>query len=90
MSLTQELEYLTTELESQPFGGTSRCTNCNHDLVHELSRRLDGVWRYEQYLANAEGLTDLEQFWSRIKEQEQANVEQLKQKIAEQIATNRL
>lgn len=79
---------LTTEQEYQHIGETSGCKNHDHDLVHELSRRLDGVWRYDQYLANAEGLTDLEQFWSRIKEQEQANIEQLKKMIAQHVAMN--
>jgi hypothetical protein len=74
-----------TEKEYQHIGETSGCKNHDHDLVHELSRRLDGVWRYDQYLANAEGHETLQKFWKQVKSQEQANIDQLKKLISQHI-----
>jgi hypothetical protein len=44
-------------------GQTHGCADQDHDMVHELSRWLDAVWRYDQYIANAEGKPDLQKFW---------------------------
>ena len=54
---------MTTEKEYEHIGETRGCADHDHDLVHELSRRLDGVWRYDQYIANADGQADLQKFW---------------------------
>ena len=52
-------------------------------MIHELSKRIDAVWRFDQYIANAEGKDDeLAQFWTDLKSQEQRNVEGLKQLVA--------
>ena len=52
-------------------------------MVHELSKRLDALWRYDQYVANAEGVNELQAFWRSVKSQEQENVRRLKELIAE-------
>jgi hypothetical protein len=77
----------TTEKEYQHIGETRGCEDHDHDLVHELSRRLDGVWRYDQYIANANGLADLQKFWRNVKTQEQKNIQQLKNLIAQHVQT---
>lgn len=68
-----------TDKEYQHIGETSGCKNRDHDhdLVHELSRRLGGVWRYDQYIANAQGNESLQRFWNKVKSQEQEDIEQL-------------
>jgi hypothetical protein len=43
-----------------------------------LSRRLDGVWRYDQYIANADGQADLQKLWRDVKAQELENIQLLK------------
>jgi hypothetical protein len=78
MSVAPEKQY-------QHIGETSGCENHDHDMVHELSRRLDGVWRYDQYIANAAGHNDLQKFWETVKAQEQGNIQQLKQLLAKHI-----
>lgn len=78
----------TTEKEYEHIGETRGCADHDHDLVHELSRRLDGVWRYDQYVANANGLADLQKFWRHVKAQEQENITQLKRLIALHVQTN--
>ncbi len=78
----------TIENEYDHLGETSGCKNHDHDLIHDLSKRLDGVWRYDQYIANAEGQKDLQKFWQTVKAQEQENICEIKKLIAQQIETN--
>jgi len=79
---------MTTEKEYEHIGETRGCKDHDHDLVHELSRRLDGVWRYDQYIANADGQADLQKFWRNVKAQEQENIQQLKKLLVEHVQSN--
>ena len=79
---------MTTEKEYEHIGETRGCKDHDHDLVHELSRRLDGVWRYDQYIANADGQAALQNFWRTVKAQEQANIQQLKKLLVEHVQSN--
>jgi len=54
----------------------------DHDMIHELSKRLDAYWRYDQYIANAELEPTLKGFWESLKEQEGENIARLKSMIA--------
>ena len=53
---------MTTEKEYEHIGATRGCADHDQDLVHELSRRLDSVWRYDEYIANANARADLQEF----------------------------
>ncbi|OYW13016.1 MAG: hypothetical protein B7Z55_17560 [Planctomycetales bacterium 12-60-4] len=77
---------LAAEKEMAHIGETSGCADHDHDLIHELSRRLDATWRYDQYIANAEGHDGLVAFWSNMKRQELENIRELKELIAEEVA----
>jgi hypothetical protein len=44
---------LVDEKSYEHVGATKGCANHVHDLIHELSAKLDALWRYDQYLANA-------------------------------------
>jgi methionyl-tRNA synthetase len=68
-------------------GKTKGISNHDHDLVHELSKRLDGVWRYDQYIANADGedAPQVQKLWQEIKEQDLIVVERLKQLIRDHV-----
>ena len=79
---------IATEKEYTHIGETSGCENHDHDLIHELSRRLDGLWRYDQYISNAEGQKELQEFWKQVKSQEQSNIKQIKQLLTQQIENN--
>ena len=79
---------MTTEKEYKHIGETRGCEDHDRDLVHELSRCLDGVWRYDQYIANANGLADLQDFWRNVKAQEQENIQQLKKLISQHVQSN--
>jgi hypothetical protein len=78
----------TIEKEYEHIGETRGCEDHDHDLLHELSRRLDGVWRYDQYVANADGQPDLQKFWCDVKNQETENIQQLKKLLAQQIRSD--
>ena len=74
---------LAAEREMVHIGETHGAADHDHDMIHELSKRLDALWRYDQYIANAEGQEELQEFWREIKEQEIRNVDRLKQMVAE-------
>jgi hypothetical protein len=76
---------LAAEKEMEHLGETSGCADHDHDIVHELSRRLDALWRYDQYIANAESRKELKRFWTEIKAQEQENIKRLKKLMADEI-----
>ena len=76
---------MTAEREMEHIGRSKGAENHDHDMIHELSKRLDALWRYDQYIANAEGDRELQQFWDELKNQEQGNVKRLKEFLAEHI-----
>ena len=78
MSKTAESKYVH-------LGETFGMADHDHDLIHDLSRRLDCLWRYDQYLANSADHGELQAFWRSAKSQEQANIIQLKKLIANHV-----
>ena len=74
-----------TEQAVEHIGETKGIANHDHDMVHELSKRLDALWRYDQYIANADGHEALRTFWKRAKEQDMRDVQELKRLIAEHV-----
>ena len=71
------------EKEMVHIGESQGAADHDHDMIHELSKRLDALWRYDQYIANADGQSDLQSFWRTLKMQEQENVRGLKEMIKE-------
>ena len=55
------------------------------DLLHDLGRRLDSVWRYDQYIANSDGQHDLQRFWREVKAQEKQIIDHLKKLVTQQV-----
>lgn len=76
---------LAAEKELTHLGESCGCADHDHDLIHELSRRLDSLWRYDQYIANAEWRDDMRQFWCDVKQQELHNIHRLKELIAKEV-----
>ena len=76
---------LAAERELEHIGETAGCSDHDHDLIHELSRRLDSLWRYYQYIANAEWRDELRQFWKDAKALEEQAISRLKQLIAQEV-----
>jgi hypothetical protein len=78
MHSTSEPRPAQAEDQWEHIGESQGCANHDHDLVHELSRRLDAVWRYDQFVANAEGHKDLQACWRDFKKQEMDAIKRLK------------
>lgn len=76
---------LAAEKELEHIGETCGCPDHDHDLVHDLSKRLDALWRYDQFIANAEGKAELQALWRDFKRQEIENIKRVKQLIGEEI-----
>ncbi len=76
---------LAAEKEYQHIGECRGCSDRARDLIHELSKRLDALWRYDQYIAHAEGHAFVEEFWGTLKQQERENIRQLKGLVAEEL-----
>jgi hypothetical protein len=74
---------LAAEKELAHIGESQGAADHDHDMIHELSKRLDALWRYDQYIANADGHVNLQNFWQNLKTQEQENVGRLKELVAE-------
>ena len=79
---------MAAEKELAHIGESSGCADHDHDLIHELSKRLDAFWRYDQYIANAEGKPQLQNLWRDLKRQEVDNIKRVKQMIAEEVRQN--
>jgi hypothetical protein len=76
---------LAAEKEYAHIGETCGCPDHDHDLVHDLGRRLDALWRYDQYIANAEGKAALQDFWRKMKTQDVENIKRLKEFVQQEI-----
>lgn len=76
---------LTAEKQMEKLGQTSGCADHDHDLVHELSKSLDSIWRYDQFIANAKGKSEIQEFWREQKEQRINAVARLKELIAKEV-----
>ena len=76
---------LAAEKELEHIGESCGCADHDHDLVHDLSKRLDALWRYDQYVANAEGKPALQNLWRDLKRQEVDNIKRVKEAIADEI-----
>jgi hypothetical protein len=77
-----------TQRGTEHLGETQGAENHDHDLIQDLSKRLDALWRYDQYIANAEGKPKLQECWRALKKQEQENVKKLKGLITEEVKQN--
>lgn len=73
---------------TEHLGETCGMTDHDHDLVQELSTRLDCLWRCDQCIANADGHDEVMGFWRDIKKQEQKNIERLRTLISSEVKHN--
>ncbi len=76
---------LAAEKEIAHMGETHVMQDHDYDLVVELTRRLEGMWRYDQRIANASGQADLQTFWRDLKKQDLANIQRLRDLVCRQV-----
>ncbi|HAM95952.1 hypothetical protein A2W39_00060 [Candidatus Azambacteria bacterium RIFCSPHIGHO2_01_46_10] len=55
--------------------------NFDHDLIHQLSEKLDSLWRYDMYLENAKGCSRCENMWKALKEKDMEMANLLREEI---------
>lgn len=58
------------EHEYEHLGETAGIADHDHDLIAELNRRLDSLWRHDQDIAHAEWHGELRQLWQETKAQD--------------------
>ncbi len=73
------------EHEYEHIGESAAISDHDHDLVAELNRRLDAIWRYDQYIANAEWRDELRQFWTDAKTTDQQAISRLRHLISTEV-----
>ena len=69
-------------------GSTKAIRDHDHDMIHDLNQRLDAVWRYDQFIENADKFPDLKAFWQESKENEVKTIERPKELIREHVRKN--
>lgn len=75
----------TLERHVEHVGETAGMQNHDHDIIHELSKSLDLLWRCDQYIANAEGHQELIDFWRTVKKQQRDNIDRMRALIRAEI-----
>jgi hypothetical protein len=76
---------LTAEKEYQHLGESKGSADHDFDLVKELTRRLEAMWRYDQCIANAGQKPEIQELWRELKRQDQKNIEQIKKLIGAEV-----
>ncbi len=76
---------LAAERTMEHIGETRGSEDHVHDLIQTLSRCLTGLWRYDQYIANAEGKPELQAFWREFKQREHESVGRMKELLAAEL-----
>ena len=74
---------ITTAENTEHPHKSDRASSHHHDLIQDLGKRLDALWRYDRYIAKAEGKARLQECWLTLKQQEQENVRMLKELLKE-------
>lgn len=79
---------LAAEKQMAHIGETKSIADHDHDLIHALSARLDAIWRYDQYIANADGKPELQKFWRDVKSKDREIADRLRELVAREVKEN--
>jgi hypothetical protein len=62
---------------------TEAISNVNHDLIQVMSEKLDGIWRYDKYIEDAEreNCSECTDLFRRLKAEDQRHGDQLRTEI---------
>ena len=78
----------TTGKEHAHIGAAGGLADHDRALIHELSKRLDCLWRCDQHIANAEGDAELQTFWRDIKRRKISTVDRARRLIRAHVQRN--
>jgi capsule polysaccharide modification protein KpsS len=76
---------LVAEKQMEHIGETCPVADSLHDLIQVFNGRINSLWRYDQYIANAEGKSDLQDFWRNLKKQDQEACDRMKKLLAKEL-----
>jgi hypothetical protein len=76
---------MVAERQMEHIGETCPVADCIHDLVQVFNCRINSIWRYDQYIANADGMPEMQDFWRNLKRQDQQACERMKQLLAKEL-----
>lgn len=79
---------MAAQRQMEHIGETHPMKDHDHDLIQELNERVDSVWRYDQYIANAEGKSELQECWRQLKKQDLEVIEKLRGLVHEEVKQN--
>jgi hypothetical protein len=91
MNAARQLQIVRAMMDIQKddlVGKTKAIRDHDHDMIHDLSKRLDAVWRYDQYIENADKFPDLQRFWEESKQSEIQTIERLKELIRQHVRSD--
>jgi lysyl-tRNA synthetase class I len=76
---------ISAEKQMEHIGETRGVADCTHDLIRVLEDRIECLWRYDQYIANADGKRELQDCWREMKRQDQQTCDRLKRLLASEL-----
>jgi hypothetical protein len=76
------------ERQYEHVGETHGMADHDYDLIHFLNDRLEILWRCDQYIANADGDADLQNFWRDVKKGDTALITRARQMIKSHVNKN--
>lgn len=78
---------LVAERQMEHIGETSPVADCVHDLIQVFNTRINSVWRYDQYIANADENPELQNFWRTMKKQDQEACDRMRKLLGTELRT---
>lgn len=63
--------------------------NNDHDLVHQLSEKLDSLWRYDDYIKNSKDCKECAALWKKLKKSDLEMVGMLKEEIKSHVKSGK-
>lgn len=76
---------IIAEKQMEHIGETRAVEDRVHDLAKIFSNRLEFLWRYDQYIANAEGQPELQEFWRKVKQQDHDVIHRAKELLCNEL-----
>lgn len=64
--------------------------NHTYNLIKAVSKKAQTLWRYEQYVKDAGDCKKCKELWEKLKRQDEAHLEEMKEVLSEHIIAEKL
>jgi len=64
--------------------------NHSYNLIKALSKKAQAVFRYDQYLKDAEACEECKKLWEKLKNEDSTHVEEIKKILAKHIKEGKI